>query len=154
MAQLNAQTLKERFPELSSTSNYVLAPLVDVLAEKLLQELRENPNKHGFSDFHEEFTKMFDPPKFKAVFDGKIVEIDISHVDIDHNDEDESWYAIGGLHFYTDGRTGIDEKISAQLKRFLDEHGNLAELKSAAAAELRKGKTYHLRSDLYDFYLR
>ncbi len=143
------KNLKEKFPQLKDLEDSTLSPILEVAINKWLEQIPDSV----VSDI-ERLPKQdyFSPnDSYNCVVDGKIVQVNVSRRDIDVCDEDESWYMCSRVSFDRD-RAGS----KALFERFSDFIGRqrLEELVSMSKTKLEKGKTYHLSSEMCDFYLR
>lgn len=140
-----ADDLKRSFPKLASENNFTLVPLLESLFQKWIGEI---PNS-VVSDV----TKGEEAERgefYYCVVDGKIVDVSVSGIDIDVEDQDESWYMAKQIFFYGKNK----EKTEVLFQHFNQFAGGqkLEELVKSARELLKKGKTLHLDRDMSIFY--
>ncbi|GEM_PF-1899687 len=142
------KNLKEQFPQLKDLQDLTLSPILEIVFNEWLKQMPDS----AVSDIKELPKQDYFSPNsyYHCVVDGKIIQMNVFGRDIDVCDEDESWHMVSEVSF------GGDEVASKQLfEKFDDFIGRqrLEELVSLSKRELEKGKTYHLSSEMRDFYL-
>ena len=149
MQTYTPKNLREQFPQLEGLQDLTLSPILDVtfnewlkqMPDSVVSDIKRLP-KHDYFSPHDSYT---------CVVDGKIVQVNASGTDIDVCDEDEFWYMYNRISF--DGDEIASKRLFERFSGFVGEQG-LESLVSKSKRELEKGKTYHLSSEMCDFYLQ
>ena len=142
------KNLREQFPQLRDLQDLTLFPILDIAFNEWLKQIPDSV----VSDIKRQSKQDYFSPhdSYNCVVDGKIVQVNVSGSDIDVCDEDEFWYMNSEVSF--DGDEVASRRLFERFSEFVGKQ-RLESLVSKSKEELEKGKTYHLSSEMRDFYL-
>jgi len=141
--------MNHSYNEPVESANYILAPLFDIIVTAFVEELSHGMVTPEVTDLQRTSHGIFDTPTYNVVTAGKIVGISFRQLDIDHYDEDESIMVC-----HTMILDGDETACRCVRDLFLDfaKTKSVETWKLDVVESLKNSKTYHLKSELSDFY--